>query len=145
MKKETRSSIDEYQRATQVFKNFRLLNRKLRERREAPLRERPEAPKSVYLIERPVNQKLIKEQFRALAAKLCAEHPAISTDVEVLGGRPHINNTRLSVGTVLGKLYLYGSVQAVLDIYKHLNEEQIKEAIAYAQSFLETACDSNEP
>lgn len=90
----------------------------------------------------PVN---VKEQFRALANRLCEEHPAISTDKEVLGGKPHLNNTRLSVGNVLAKLYLYGNIQAILDIYEHLSEEQVKEAIAYAQDFLEIACDSNEP
>jgi uncharacterized protein (DUF433 family) len=86
------------------------------------------------------------ETFRAIAKKLSKEHPAISTDAQVLGGTPHLKNTRLSVGTVLAKLYLYGTIQAVLDIYSpHLSEEQVKAAIAYAQDFLEIACDPNEP
>jgi uncharacterized protein (DUF433 family) len=94
----------------------------------------------------PVERKPIKEQFRALIEPLCTEHPSICTDPEILGGTPHIKGTRLSVRTVLGKLYLHGSVQAVLDIYEpHLSEEQVKDAIAYAQDFLEMACDPNEP
>ncbi len=93
-----------------------------------------------------VEQKSVKDHLRALAIRLCSEHPTISTDKEVLGGTPHIENTRLSVGTILGKLYLYGSFQAIVDIYEpHLSEGQIKEAIAYAQDFLEIACDPNEP
>lgn len=94
---------------------------------------------------RSLDPKPTAEAFRAVARKLCEGHPAISTDAEVLGGTPHLKNTRLSVGSVLAKLYLYGTVQAVLDIYEpHLSEEQVKAAIAYAQDFLEIACDTNE-
>jgi uncharacterized protein (DUF433 family) len=94
---------------------------------------------------RPVEPKPTSEVFHAVARKLCEGHPAISTDADVLGGTPHLKNTRLSVGSVLAKLYLYGTVQAVLDIYEpHLSEEQVKAAIAYAQDFLEIACDANE-
>jgi uncharacterized protein (DUF433 family) len=93
-----------------------------------------------------VERKSVKDKLRVLVERLCAEHPSICTDPEVLGGTPHIKGTRLSVRTILGKLYLYGSVQTVLDIYEpHLSEEQVKEAIAYAQGFLEIACDSEEP
>jgi len=137
MKKETKSSIDEYRKATYLFKNFQLLNRKLKERRDAP--------QNVFVIERPVNRKLIKEQFRAIAAKLCNEHHEISTDPGIFGGMPHIRNVRLSVGDILAKLYVYGSTQKIVDIYSpHVSEEQVKAAIAYAQDFLEMACDPDE-
>jgi uncharacterized protein (DUF433 family) len=87
-------------------------------------------------------EQFMKAQFRALADKLCEDHPTISTDKRIFGGMPHIKNVRLSVGDVLAKLYVYGSVQAILDIYSpDISEEQIKEAIAYAQDFLEAACD----
>lgn len=77
---------------------------------------------------------------RALAQRLCAEHPEISTDPGIYGGNPHIKNVRLTVGNVLAKLYVYGSTKAVADIYApHVNEGHIKEAIAYAQDFLEAA------
>lgn len=91
-------------------------------------------------------QRPIKESPRVLAERLCAKHPAISTDPEILGGTPHIKGTRLSVRTIMGKLHLYGNVQTILDIYEpHLSEEQVKEAIAYAQDFLEIGCVPNEP
>jgi uncharacterized protein (DUF433 family) len=84
----------------------------------------------------------VEHAFRTLADELCDEHPSISTEKGIFGGMPHIKNVRLSVGDILAKLYVYGSVQAILDIYSpDVNEEQIKEAIAYAQDFLETACD----
>lgn len=93
-----------------------------------------------------IKQKPIKEQVRSLTTKLCGEHPIIVTDPEVLGGTPHIKGTRLSVRTILAKLYLHGSIKAIVDIYEpHLSEEQVKEAIAYAQEFLEIACAPNEP
>jgi uncharacterized protein (DUF433 family) len=85
---------------------------------------------------------LVKQKFLSLADKLCEEHSSISTDKGIFGGMPHIKNVRLSVGDILAKLYIYGNVQAILDIYSpDITEEQVKEAIAYAQDFLETACD----
>jgi uncharacterized protein (DUF433 family) len=77
---------------------------------------------------------------RALAERLCREHPDISTDPGIYGGNPHIKNVRLTVGNILAKIYIYGSTKAVADIYApHVDEGQIKEAIAYAQDFLEAA------
>lgn len=89
-----------------------------------------------------VEPEQVKQSFRALAEKLCEEHPAISTYKGIFGGMPHIKDVRLSVGDILSKLYIYGSIQAILDIYApDITQEQIKEAIAYAQDFLEAACD----
>ena len=105
----------------------------------------PRAVNTPVQINRPVKQRPFSEQLRALVNSLCAEHPSICTDPEVLSGTPHIKGTRLSVRTVLGKLYLYGSIQSILEIYEYLSEEQVKDAIAYAQAFLEIACDPNEP
>jgi len=96
-------------------------------------------------VPQPDEREIARRVFRALTEKLCKEHPAISMDAEVLGGTPHVTNTRLSVGKVLSKLYLYGSIQAIVEIHEpHLSEAQVKEAIAYAQDFLEIACDPHE-
>lgn len=90
-------------------------------------------------------QRTIKECFRALASELCKTHPEISTDPDIFGGMPHIRNVRLSVGDILAKIYVYGNAQKIVDIYApHVSEEQVKAAIAYAQDFLETACDPDE-
>ena len=87
-------------------------------------------------------QKSPSEIFRVIASKLCQTHPGISTDMGIFGGVPHIENVRLSVGDVLAKLYVYGSIQKVQEIYSpNVSEEQIKEAIAYAQDLLEIVCD----
>jgi uncharacterized protein (DUF433 family) len=90
-------------------------------------------------------QHIARRVLRNIADRLCAEHTSINMDAEVLGGTPHIKGTRLSVGKVLSKLYLHGSIQAVVNIHKpHISEEQVKEAIAYAQDFMEMAGDSHE-
>lgn len=92
----------------------------------------------------PLQQPIAKENIRALADRLCEEHPAISTYEGIFGGTPHIKGLRLSVADVLEQLYLTGSIDAVLEIYSpDLSEDQIKEAIAYAQDFLESAVSSS--
>lgn len=103
------------------------------------------APSQEEAAELPLSE-ASRIHFRAIAERLTQEHPSISTDTGIFGGMPHIKNVRLSVGDVLSKLYIYGSIQAILDDYSpDINEEQIKEAIAYAQDFLETACDPRQP
>jgi len=105
----------------------------------------PDIDVLVSLRHRPSEHE-VWQSLRALAERLCVEHPSISIDEEILGGSPHIKGTRLSVKTILGKLYLYESVQAVVDIYEpHLTAEQVKEAIAYAQDFLEMSRVTSEP
>lgn len=92
-----------------------------------------------------IDKQTVQEQFRALAADLCLKHPAICMNTDIFGGVPHIKNVRLTVGDVLAKLYVYGNIQKIVDIYSpHVTEEQVKDAIAYAQDFLEMACDTDE-
>jgi uncharacterized protein (DUF433 family) len=63
----------------------------------------------------------------------------------VLGGIPHLDNTRLSVGQVLSRLYVLGSIEEVVKYYSpYVTIDQIKEAIAYAQDFLELAGDPSQ-
>lgn len=101
------------------------------------------------IIDRPIQlrdeRRSIQYEMRNLAARLTIEHPSISTDPGIFGGNPHIKNVRLTVGNVLAKLYVYGNTKAIADIYApHVSEAQIKEAIAYAQDFLEEAIHAHE-
>jgi uncharacterized protein (DUF433 family) len=83
---------------------------------------------------------LVNIRMRALADKLCEEHLSISTHEGIFGGLPHIKDVRLSVADILSHLYVLGSIAAILERYgSDVTEEQIKEAIAYAQDFLEEA------
>jgi uncharacterized protein (DUF433 family) len=95
-------------------------------------------PMTVAHVTRPVS-----EDVRALADNLCEQHPAISTYEGVFGGVPHLAGLRISVPDILEQLYLTGSIAAVQNIYApDVSEDQIKEAIAYAQDFLESALSS---
>jgi uncharacterized protein (DUF433 family) len=88
----------------------------------------------------------LQEHVRALSERLCEEHPAISTYKGIFGGIPHLKGLRIAVADILEQLYLTGSICAVQKIYSpDVSEEQIKEALAYAQDFVETVlCPSPE-
>ena len=80
------------------------------------------------------------ENNRQLADRLCQEHPAISTYEGVFGGIPHIKGVRFSVADVLSHLYDLGSIDEIEKAFApDISKDQIKEAIAYAQDFLESA------
>lgn len=83
--------------------------------------------------------------FRWLIQLCAQEHPAISIEKGIFGGIPHLREIRLAVGDILAQLYVLGSIQAVVEYYApDISEEQIKEAIAFAQDFLEMACDPHQ-
>jgi uncharacterized protein (DUF433 family) len=78
---------------------------------------------------------------RAPFYEQCAiAHPLISTNGEVLDGVPHLEGTSLTVSQVLARVYVHGSIAAVTQYYDDVSEEQIKEALSYAQTFMEAVC-----
>ena len=61
----------------------------------------------------------------------------ITSDPEILGGKPCIKGTRISVEFVL-ELFASGAThQDLLEAYPHLTTEGITEALRYAARFLE--------
>ena len=56
----------------------------------------------------------------------------ITFDPEVMGGKPCIRRLRVSVGTVVGLIASGYSTDEVLKLYPYLEEEDIREALAYA-------------
>ena len=58
----------------------------------------------------------------------------ITTDPEILGGKPVIAGTRISVQLILEKIGDGWSIEDLLEDYPHLMHEQIIAAIAYAAS-----------
>ena len=56
----------------------------------------------------------------------------ITFDPQVMGGKPCIRGMRLTVGTLLGLLASGQSTEAILRAYPYLEEEDLKEALAYA-------------
>jgi uncharacterized protein (DUF433 family) len=56
----------------------------------------------------------------------------IRTDPEILGGKPHIKDTRLSVAFIL-ELFASGATREdILDAYPQLSAEAVEEALRYA-------------
>ena len=58
-------------------------------------------------------------------------HRHITTDPDILGGKPCIAGTRISVQLILEQLALGDEVQDILDQYPHITEEQVHAALAF--------------
>ena len=56
----------------------------------------------------------------------------ITFDPEVMGGKPCIRGLRVTVGTIVGLLAAGHSTADILKAYPYLEEEDIREALAYA-------------
>lgn len=56
----------------------------------------------------------------------------ITHDPQVMGGKPCIRGLRVTVGTLVGLLAAGHSTSDILKAYPYLEEEDIREALAYA-------------
>lgn len=56
----------------------------------------------------------------------------ISFDPQVMGGKPCIRGTRVTVATILRLLASGRSTEQVLEAYPYLEEADIREALSYA-------------
>jgi uncharacterized protein (DUF433 family) len=56
----------------------------------------------------------------------------ITLDPAVMGGKPCIRGLRVTVGTVVGLLAAGTSIPEILAAYPYLEEEDIRQALAYA-------------
>ncbi len=56
----------------------------------------------------------------------------ITTDPDVMGGRPCIRGMRVTVGTIVGLLASGHTRERILELYPYLEAEDISEALAYA-------------
>ncbi|MFN7925973.1 MAG: DUF433 domain-containing protein [Bryobacteraceae bacterium] len=56
----------------------------------------------------------------------------IDLSPEVMGGKPCVRGTRVTVGTVVGLLSKGHSAEEVLTLYPYLAQEDIQHALAYA-------------
>ena len=66
----------------------------------------------------------------------------IVVNPEILGGKPIIDGTRLSVEHVLGLLASGMSHAEIIEAYPELNEENIQLVLTYASRALRTDLDS---
>ena len=58
--------------------------------------------------------------------------PRVTFDPEVMGGKPCIRGLRVTVGTLVGLVAAGHSVADILKAYPYLDEEDIRQALAYA-------------
>jgi uncharacterized protein (DUF433 family) len=56
----------------------------------------------------------------------------ITFDPDVMGGRPCIRGMRITVGAVIGLVASGRSIPEILAAYPYLEEEDVREALAYA-------------
>jgi len=56
----------------------------------------------------------------------------ITTDPQVMGGKPCIRGLRVTVGTIVGLVAAGHSKEEILALYPYLEEADITEALAYA-------------
>ena len=56
----------------------------------------------------------------------------ITRDPAVMGGKPCIRGMRVTVGMIVGLLSAGRSTAEILEAYPYLEEEDIREALAYA-------------
>jgi uncharacterized protein (DUF433 family) len=56
----------------------------------------------------------------------------ITFDPKVMGGKPCIRGMRITVGTIVGLVATGYSTVDILKAYPYLEEEDIREALAYA-------------
>lgn len=90
-------------------------------------------------------QPVISDGIRAIVSRCCEAYPAITVDEEILGGIPHIAGTRVSVAQVLSRVYVHGSIKDVAAYYDGtISVDQVKQALAYAQVFIESVCERSE-
>lgn len=55
----------------------------------------------------------------------------VTFDPEIMGGKPCIRGTRVTVGAVLGLLAAGRSEAEILEAYPYLHLEDLREALAY--------------
>ncbi|MGI8979845.1 MAG: DUF433 domain-containing protein [Pirellulaceae bacterium] len=61
----------------------------------------------------------------------------ITHDPRVMGGKPCIRGTRITVGTVVGLIATGSSRERILEAYPHLEPQDLDDALAYAAWRLE--------
>jgi uncharacterized protein (DUF433 family) len=53
-------------------------------------------------------------------------------DPEVMGGKPCVRGTRVTVGTIVGLIAAGRDVEEVVEAYPYLDAEDVREALTYA-------------
>ncbi len=65
------------------------------------------------------------------------EFKYIISDPDILGGKPIIKGTRISIQLILEWIASGASVKSIVEEFPHLPKEGVQEAILYASRFLD--------
>lgn len=65
------------------------------------------------------------------------EFKHIISDAGILGGKPIIRGSRISVQFILELIASGANVKNIVEEFPHISEEAVKEAILYASRFLD--------
>lgn len=60
------------------------------------------------------------------------EFTHITSDINILSGKPCITGTRISIDMILEWIASGASIGDIVKTYPHLSEESVKEAVLYA-------------
>jgi uncharacterized protein (DUF433 family) len=66
------------------------------------------------------------------------DHPRISIDPAIMGGKPCIRGTRITVETLLDHLASGETIDEILEGYPPLSVDDVRAALAYAAEHLRT-------
>lgn len=64
------------------------------------------------------------------------EYKHIISNPAILGGKPVVRGSRISVQLILEWIASGASIQDIIKKYPHLTEEGVREAILYASNFM---------
>lgn len=56
----------------------------------------------------------------------------ITTNPEVMGGKPCLRGLRVTVGTIVGLVAAGKTTAEIMKLYPYLEEEDVRQALAYA-------------
>jgi uncharacterized protein (DUF433 family) len=56
----------------------------------------------------------------------------ITTNPDVMGGKPCVRGLRVTVGTIVGLIAAGKTPDEMLDLYPYLEKEDVRQALAYA-------------
>ena len=68
---------------------------------------------------------------------LCEQCAQPNVTESEAGGVPFMKGATLPISRILERLYVHGSIPAVVGYYGDITEEQIKDAILHAQTLME--------
>lgn len=61
-----------------------------------------------------------------------AQLDRVTRSIDVMGGKPCVGGTRVTVGTVVGLVAAGKPIVEILDAYPYLDEQDVMQALSYA-------------